>query len=109
MSGGGYLDAAIQGMALTAPQLKTSANGKPWARFLLVVGDGEDKQFCWVVCFGEDAGRAAQSIARGAKVYAEGALTSAIYEREGKPTVSLSIAARRLDILNQIGKNRPQR
>jgi len=105
----GYLDSAALGVCITEPKLKTSAKGTAWVRFLLAVGESEGKQFVWVCAFGQDAEKIAASLVKGGKCYAEGAMTSEIYERDGKPTVSLSIAARRVELLNQIGRNRPKR
>jgi single-stranded DNA-binding protein len=105
----GYLDAAVMGTVIVEPQIRTSSKGTAYARFLLVVGEGDHKQFCWVCAFGHDAERVAPLLKKGGSAYAEGGLTSEIYQRDGKPTVSLSIAARRVEVLNQIGKARPKK
>lgn len=103
-----YLDAAVMGVVIVEPQLKTSSKGTAYARFLLAVGEGEAKQFCWICAFGQDAERVAPLLKKGGKAYAEGALSSEIYTRDNAPTVSLSIAARRVEALNQIGRARPR-
>jgi single-stranded DNA-binding protein len=105
----GYLDSAVLGVCITEPVLKQSAKGNAYLRILLAVGDGDGKQFCWVCAFGQDAERVASQLQKGGKLYAEGALSSEIYERDGRATVSLSIAARRVEALNLIGKNRPKK
>jgi single-stranded DNA-binding protein len=104
----GYIDAAVCGVCITEPALKTSAKGTPWTRVLLAVGEGNGKQFAWVCCFGQDAERVVAALRKGSKFYAEGELSSEIYERDGKPAVSLSIKARRIEVLNTIGKARPK-
>ena len=104
-----YLDAATCGTVIVEPQLKTSSKGTPYCRFLLVIGDGDAKEFCWVCAFGQDAERVTPLLKKGGKAYAEGTLSSEIYMRDGKPTVSLSIAARRCEALNLIGRNRPKK
>jgi single-stranded DNA-binding protein len=104
----GYLDSAVMGVVIVEPQLKQSARGTAYCRFLLAVGEGEGKQFCWVCAFNDDAERVAPLLRKGGKAYAEGTLSSEIYMRDGQPTVSLSIAARRVEALNQIGRNRPK-
>jgi single-stranded DNA-binding protein len=103
-----YLDAAVSGTVIVEPQLKQSAKGNAYARFLMVVGSDDAKQFVWVCIFGEDAERVAPLLKKSAKAYVEGTLSSEVYQRDGKPTVSLSIAARRVEILGQIGRNRPR-
>jgi single-stranded DNA-binding protein len=102
------LEAAVSGTCITEPALRRSQKGMAYLRVLLAVGEGDARQFCWACCFGDVAERVAGQLKRGGKLYAEGALTSEIYEREGKPTVSLNVAARRCEVLNLIGKQRPK-
>jgi single-stranded DNA-binding protein len=90
-----YIDAAVSGTVIVEPQLKQSAKGNSYARFLLLVG--------------KDAERVAPLLKKGGRAYAEGELSSQVYQRNGEPTVSLSIAARRCEVLNQIGRDRPKR
>jgi single-stranded DNA-binding protein len=103
------IEAALTGVCITEPALKHSAKGTAYLRVLLAAGENDAKQFCWVCCFSEIAERVAVQLKKGGKLYAEGMLTAEIYERDGKPTVSLNVAARRAEVLNQIGKRRPQR
>ncbi len=105
----GYIDAAVMGVIIKPGELKCSAKGTAWSRTLLVIGDGDHKQFAWVCAFGETAKRVTPQLAKGGKLYAEGELSAEIYQRDGQPTVSLSIAARRVEVLNQIGKAKPKR
>jgi single-stranded DNA-binding protein len=104
----GYLDAAVCGTCITEPALKTSAKGTAYLRVLLAVGEGDGRQFAWVCCFGESAERVAGQLKKGGRLYAEGTLTAEIYERDSKPTVSLNVAARRAEVLNLIGRQRPK-
>jgi hypothetical protein len=55
----GYLDAAVFGTVLVEPVLKRSSKGTTYCRFLIVIGDGDDKQFAWICAFGADAERVA--------------------------------------------------
>jgi single-stranded DNA-binding protein len=104
----GYLEAAVSGIIVKQPELRTSAKGTKFLGMTLRVGDGDGATFCRVTVFGQLAEDLAPQAEKGARVSAEGALTADIYERDGKATPSLSIAARWARV-SGIGKNRPKR
>lgn len=105
----GEIEIALTGVCVKLPELKMSKTGKPFATFSLVVGDGDNKKFIRVACFGETAEKVAEQLKVGGKVYCEGTLDASIWTPQGgEPRINLNCAARRCEVLNQIGKNRPR-
>ncbi len=107
----GDIEVAFIGVCTKPPELKTSAAGKPFATFSVVIGEGEAKRFMRVACFGEIAERVAAQLTVSGKAYCEGRLETSIWQPQngGEPRLNLNCAARRVEIMGQIGRNRPKR
>lgn len=104
----GYLDASVSGIIVKDGELRTSGKGTKFLGVTIRIGDGDGAQFCRVTCFAATAEEIAPIAKKGARLLAEGNLTADIYERDGKPTPSLAIAARWARV-PAVGKNRPKR
>jgi single-stranded DNA-binding protein len=105
----GEIECAFAGVCVKAPELKTSKSGNPFATFSLVLGDADNKRFIRVCAFGETAERVAAQLHVGGKAYCEGTLDASIWTPQGgEPRINLNVAARRVEVLGQIGKNRPR-
>ena len=101
------IEVAFTATCVKAVELKTSKSGKPFATFSAVIGEGETKKFARVACFGEVAERVAAQLAIGGKAYCEGTLDAGIWQPpNGEPRLNLNIAARRCEVLGQIGRNK---
>ena len=105
----GDIEVALTGVCARDPELKHSAkSGKPFCQFSLAVGDGDARRWVRVCCFADTAGKVAGQLRKGGKAYIEGCLEVGIWQPDGKPPqVNLNVAARRVEILGQIGRNRP--
>lgn len=101
------IECAFSGVALKPPELRTSKAGKPYAQFSLAVGEGENRKFVRVACFGETAEKVAAQLKVGGRAYVEGSLDVGVWAPEGRPPeANMNVAARRVEILNQIGRNK---
>lgn len=90
--------------------LRTSAAGKPWLAFSAGVGEGDDKQWLRVVVFGEMAQAIAPRLHKGGRIYVEGKLSQDEWKgKDGQQRHGLKVAAFRVELLNQIGRNRPRK
>jgi single-stranded DNA-binding protein len=69
------IEAAFFGSLAREAQSKTSSGGKPYLRFTVRVGDGNDVQWVSVMAFDPEAIKIAEKFERGARVYVEGRLT----------------------------------
>jgi single-stranded DNA-binding protein len=104
------IEAAAAGVVMKAPELRTSQKGTAWCFFNVAIGHGEARQYAKVTAFGEVAERVCQTVEKGAKVYFEGKLAAGIWKPDrGEPRINLDIAAWRVELLGQIGKQRPKR
>jgi len=104
----GNIECACIGRVAAAPELKTSAGGKPWASFNVAVGQGDEAQWLRVVVFGDTAERLAGTLVKADRVYVEGALTMNTWrDREGEKRAGLNVAASKCERLGAIGRNRP--
>ncbi len=104
------IECAFTAVCVKAPELKTSKSGKPFCTFSVAIGEADAKRFARVAAFSETAEKVAAQLATGGKVYCEGTIDFAIWAPEGRPPqVNVNVAARRVEILGQIGRNRPKR
>lgn len=104
------LDAALSGTVATEPKLRETKAGKPWLNFGATIGHGDAAEYVQVSAFEQLAVDLAPLLAKGAKVYAEGRLsTSKWTDRDGKERVTLNLGAWRVELLGRIGRNRPKR
>lgn len=105
------IECAFSGFLPSEPDgLRTSQAGKPWLAFSAGVGDGDDKQWIRVVVFGEMAQAIAPRLHKGGRVYVEGKLSQDEWKgKDGQQHHGLKVAAFRVELLNQIGRNRPRK
>ena len=105
------IEVAFTGFLPSEPDgLRTSQAGKPWLAFSAGVGEGDDKQWVRVVVFGERAQEIAPLLHKGGRVYVEGRLSMDQWKgKDGQQKHGLSVAAFRVEVLNQIGRNRPRK
>jgi single-stranded DNA-binding protein len=103
----GEIEVALFGVCASEPALRMSKASKPYCQFSLGVGEGEARKWVRVCCFGETAEKVAAQLKKGGKAYCEGTLDVGVWQPEGKPpTANLNVAARRVEVLGQIGRNR---
>ena len=105
------IECAFSGFLPSEPDgLRTSQAGMPWLAFSAGVGDGDDKQWVRVVVFGERAQEIAPRLHKGGRVYVEGKLSQDEWKgKDGQQRHGLRVAAFRVELLNQIGRNRPRK
>jgi len=102
------IEAAFVAHVGSEPELKTSAAGKPWTSVNVAVGDGDDVQWLRLAVFGERAQELAGSLHKGDRIYAEGRLKlDSWIGKDGKERFGLKIAAWKVEVLGQIGHNKP--
>ena len=82
----------VSGPVLWAGDLKTTKTGSPMRGVLVGLDRNEEKPMppCFVRVFGSDA----EAVSKGDRLAAEGDLEAEVGERDGKPSVRLSIMAR---------------
>ena len=105
----GIIHCAFAGVISKQPELKTSKAGKAWCAVNMRIGEGETVQWAQVAVFGESAELAA-SLEKGDHLYVEGTLQLRTWKTDaGEQRAGLNIAARRVEVLGQIGRPRPSR
>ncbi len=102
----GNIESAFIGRVGSDPELKTSAEGKPWAAFNIAVGKDEATQWVRVAVFGARAEELAGPLKKGDRVYVEGNLTMRTWEKSGEKRAGLNVAAWKCERLAQIGRNK---
>ncbi|MBL8845462.1 MAG: single-stranded DNA-binding protein [Hyphomicrobium zavarzinii] len=105
----GNIEAAFIGRVGSDPELKTSAEGKPWAAFNVAVGKDEATQWVRVAVFGARAEELAGPLKKGDRVYVEGNLTMRTWEKSGEKRAGINVAAWKCECLGQIGRNKPSK
>jgi single-stranded DNA-binding protein len=100
------IETAFLGSVVREPEQKTSKNGKPYLRFTVRVGDGDQAQFVSVMYFGDDA--AGMRMTSGSRVYCEGSLRLDRWEKDGQPRSGLSVMSFHTR-LAEIGRSKPRR
>jgi single stranded DNA-binding protein len=104
------IETAFSGRAAVVPELRVSAAGKPWARFGVAVGEGDNPQWVSVSCFGPVAERAAERLAKGTRCYVEGTLELDKWtDSQGVARAALKVAAWKVEPLGQIGQRKPRK
>ena len=105
------IECALTGFLPRDPdELRSSKTGLPWLSFSVGVGEGDGKQWVGVVVFGELAEAIAPRLYKGGKVYIEGRLSLDKWRgKDGQQQHRLKVAAFRVEMLNQIGRNRPRK
>src|SRR5215469_17791620 len=104
------VECAFAGRIGQEPMLKESQTGKPWVKFSVAVGTGDDAQWLQVAVFGSRAEELAGSLKKGDRIYAEGRLRLNSWQaKDGSQQFGLSVAAWRVEVLGQIGAKRPRK
>ena len=105
------IECAFTGFLPREPEgLRTSQAGKPWLSFGVGVGEGDDKMWLRIAAFDEIAQEIAPLLHKGGCVYIEGRLSQSEWRgKDGQPKRGLNVAAFRVVVLNQIGRNRPRK
>jgi single-stranded DNA-binding protein len=103
------IEACFTARVTSDPESRMSQAGKPWMKFHAAFGEGETVQYCQVAVFGDQAAKLSGQISKGSKIYAEGRIKLDRWEKDGQEKSSLSLSAWRVEILAQIGKNKPPR
>jgi single-strand DNA-binding protein len=102
------IECAFTGRLGSDPELRTSQAGKPWCRFSVAIGEGDDVQWVSVAAFGEVAERVCQDLAKGDRAYVEGTLRLNEWtDREGLTRYGLQVAAWKVEALGKIGRQKP--
>jgi single stranded DNA-binding protein len=96
--------AAFDGRLGAAPQMRTTSRGQPWAAFSLAVGHGDETEWVSVSAFGELATELPGDLSKGERIYCEGRLTVARWEKGGELRANLRLAANRILVLDRIGR-----
>jgi single-strand DNA-binding protein len=92
------IEACFTGRLGSDPELRTSQAGKPWCRFSVAVGYGDEVQWVSVVAFGETAERAVERLGKGQRAYVEGAIKLNTWtDRDGRERHGLQCAAHYID------------
>jgi single stranded DNA-binding protein len=103
------IECAFTGRLGSDPELRTSQAGKPWCRFSVAIGEGDDVQWVSVAAFGEAAERVSDLLAKGDRAYVEGTLRLNEWtDREGLTRHGLQVAAWRVEALGKIGRRKPK-
>jgi single-strand DNA-binding protein len=101
------IEAAFMGRLGSDPELRTSQAGKPWCRFSVAIGEGDDVQWVSVATFGEVAERVCDWLAKGDRAYVEGTLRlNEWQDREGLTRHGLQVAAWKVEPMGKIGRQR---
>jgi single-stranded DNA-binding protein len=88
---------------------KTSANGKPYLRLSVRVGDGDAVQWVTVLAFDDEAIAQADKFEQGSKVYIEGRISINEWTgRDGEKKTGLNVMSFHTR-LPQIGRNRAKK
>lgn len=94
--------ALITGSLATAPESKTSKNGKPYVSATVKAAQGEVMIWWRCIAFGDDATAALGRLKAGDGVSVQGSLKLEIYTPEGKePRVSPSLMVHQVIALRQ--------
>ena len=106
------IDAAFCARLTRDAETRTTKAGKPRVVLSLAVDEGgDDDAVTWVKALVfEDQAEAVAKLTKGAEVDVEGRLKAEAWSgREGEPRVSLTVLARQVVPMGQIGRRRPPR
>ena len=82
----GSIEFAFTGRVGVDPELRTSQADKPWCRFSVAVGDGDNVQWVQVAAFREKAEELAGTLHKGDRCYCEGTIKLNEWGRPGSRT-----------------------
>jgi single-stranded DNA-binding protein len=103
--------AAVQGKAGADPERKTSKTGKEYCRFNLATekyapyGERAETQWVTVMVFGDPIDYVMDKVRKGVEVYAEGGLSTSIWEKDGKPQIQITIMAWTIQAMARFSNN----
>lgn len=101
------IECAFTGRVGKDIELRTSKAGKPWCSFTVAVGADDAAQWVRVALFGEKGEEAARTIAKGDRVYIEGRLKLATWEKDGEARAGLDVTAWLAQAVGKIGNKKP--
>jgi single-stranded DNA-binding protein len=88
------IECAFIGCLGTDAEMRTSKAGKPYARFSVMVGEGDDAQWARVTYVGGKLADTAPHLLKGARAYVEGTLKLSTWQdRQGHQRHGLEILA----------------
>jgi single-stranded DNA-binding protein len=83
--------------------------GNPMATFSVAVGRGDETQWLSVAVFDNLMSELPADLGKGERVYCEGRLTVASWEKDGVQRTTLRVAATRILALDRIGRRKRSR
>jgi single-stranded DNA-binding protein len=102
------IECATEGRVVSDVETRTSKAGKPYARFRLVVGDGDTAQWLSVTAIGPKAMEVVPSLAKADSLYLEGSIKLEKWTgQDGVERSGLSVLAWKLVPLGKIGRSKP--
>jgi single-strand DNA-binding protein len=102
------IECATEGRVATDLETRTSKAGKSYARFRLVVGDGDQAQWLSVTAIGPKAMEVIPLLAKSDRLYLEGSLKLEKWTgQDGVERSGLSVLAWKLVPLAKIGRQKP--
>jgi single-stranded DNA-binding protein len=84
------IDCAAYGIVVRDAESKVSKSSKPYTRFSIRVGDGDQAQFLSVMYFSDDAAELCPKLTKGVRCYIEGSLRLDRWDKDGVPQSGLS-------------------
>lgn len=103
------IEAALNGVVVGDPTLRTSKSGNPWMSIGVMVGNGDNKQYVQLAIFGDMAVKLSKTLKKGSKIYAEGNIRINEYEKDGVKKSSLNMSVSSADQTHMVGKRNPAR
>jgi single-strand DNA-binding protein len=103
------IEIAAVGFVGRDAELKTSQAGKPWCRVSIGIGKDDSTQWIGLTLFGDMATDLAPRLKKGTRVYIEGRdlKIDAYTTQSGEQRHALAAIATKVEILGQIGQQRP--
>jgi single-stranded DNA-binding protein len=102
------IECATEGRVATDVETRTSKAGKPYARFRLVVGDGDQAQWLSVTAIGPKAMEVIPLLAKSDRVYLEGSIKLEKWQaQDGTERSGMAVLAWKVVPLGKIGRSKP--
>lgn len=101
------IEAALNGVVASEPQVKISKAGNEWMSFGVAVGTGDKRQYVQLAVFGDCVIALKGKLSRGSKIYAEGTINVSEYFKDGEKKFALNMACTRVNQTHLIGRNKP--
>jgi len=101
------IECATEGRVVTDVETRMSKGGKPYARFRLVVGDGDQAQWLSITAIGSKAMEVVPSLSKAGRLYLEGSIKLEKWTgQDGVERSGLSVLAWKLVPIGRIGRQR---